>query len=1068
MSKPSQSLEEFLFEAALTKSTAEERAAFLDGVCRDNPALRARLSVLLEGHFEAEGFLTDELRKPEMKPASPAPEDEVASTLIGRYKLLEKIGEGGFGEVWMAGQREPVKRRVALKIIKLGMDTKQVVARFEVERQALAMMEHPNIAKVFDAGATDSGRPYFVMELVRGVRITEYCEQNHLPIHERLKLFIPVCHAIQHAHQKGIIHRDIKPSNILVTLHDGAPVPKVIDFGIAKATQQELTEKTVFTQFRQFIGTPAYISPEQAEMSGLDIDTRSDIYSLGVLLYELLTGTTPFDAKELTESGLDAMRKIIREREPVRPSTRMRQSSAAISPANSLPATRHGSLSTDIDWITMKCLEKDRTRRYETANGLAMDIQRYLNFEPVVARPPTAAYRIRKFIRRNKLVVSSAAVVTLALVLGTIVSAWQAVRATRARHAESLLREKAQANEQQAQAAQAKETEERRLAERFLYGAKMNLAQQAWDQTNIGRLHQLLDETADYTDRGFEWYYWQRQIHLRLATPDGHRIPNGSQDEETGIRDAASDQEPFSIKQMMESPASTVLAAAFSPDGRRIVVGGVDRRVRVWDAITGKQLFLLKGHSGPVSSVAFSPDGTQIATAGLEGTARMWNAQSGKELSIFIGHDAGFFSLAFSRDGRRIATAGGDSSAVVWDVATGKELLVLSGHRNGVLRLAFSPDGQNIVTGSADQDARIWSAVTGKERFILKGHTGLDPGSGWIWAVAFSPDGQRIVTGCDDGVATIWQTETGTELFTLKGHSSGINAVTFSPDGERILTGSRDGTARLWDANTGQSLLTLKGDATPIHAVVFSPDGNHILTGGEDDKVEIWEAATTNQSAAWLKANREQSERQVALQRAQAAVVEHELALQAQDPGMIKQWLLLSPILYTNHTDLGSAIALRHEQVPDEANLRPRAGQRVKVESPYDFDAGDRVWTKVQQQDYLLNFCDLIYTRGQWAAAYTVSYMISDTTQSNLLMKVGSEDESKVYLNGKEIYRCEKPRTYVADQDVVTGVELKAGLNVLVFKVLNETNDWLGSIRLTDASGQPVKGIRVTLTPPSP
>jgi serine/threonine protein kinase len=354
---------------------------------------------------------------------------ESPGTVIDRFKLLEKLGEGGFGTVWAAEQREPVKRRVALKIIKLGMDTRQVVARFEAERQALALMDHANIAKVFDAGATETGRPYFVMELVRGIPITEYCDQERLTTQARLDLFMKVCHAIQHAHHKGIIHRDIKPSNILVTLHDGVPVPKVIDFGIAKAIQQNLTEKTIYTQLAQFIGTPAYMSPEQAEMSGLDIDTRSDVYSLGVLLYELLTGVTPFDAKELLRSGLDEMRKIIREKEPLTPSTRLtkaleiaKKSGATDSAPSGTSGRLHFAIDRDLDWIVMKCLEKDRTRRYETANSLAGDIHRYLRDEPVEACPPSAIYRFRKFARRQKTGLVIATVLSLALlvVLGVV------------------------------------------------------------------------------------------------------------------------------------------------------------------------------------------------------------------------------------------------------------------------------------------------------------------------------------------------------------------------------------------------------------------------------------------------------------------------------------------------------------------------------------------------------------------------------------------------------------------------------------------------------------------------
>src|SRR5438876_2116458 len=333
---------------------------------------------------------------------------EGPGTVIDHYKLLEKIGEGGFGAVYVAEQREPLKRRVALKIIKLGMDTRQVIARFEAERQALALMDHPNIAKVFDAGATETGRPYFVMELVRGIKITDYCDQNHLSTEDRLKLFTRVCHAIQHAHQKGIIHRDIKPSNILVTISEpGAPgCPKVIDFGIAKATSgQRLTDKTVFTAFEQFIGTPAYMSPEQAMMTSLDIDTRTDIYALGVLLYELLTGQTPFDAKDLMAAGLDEMRRTIREVEPVKPSTRLSTMLAAdltivAQHRQAEPSRLSILVQGDLDWIVMKSLEKDRARRYETANGLARDVERFLADEPVAACPPSNLYRLQKLVRR--------------------------------------------------------------------------------------------------------------------------------------------------------------------------------------------------------------------------------------------------------------------------------------------------------------------------------------------------------------------------------------------------------------------------------------------------------------------------------------------------------------------------------------------------------------------------------------------------------------------------------------------------------------------------------------------
>jgi WD40 repeat protein/serine/threonine protein kinase len=886
----------------------EGRPAYLTQACEGDPALRTRVEQMLAVSAEAEAFVTDlpdeepDERKPAPTPVktmkldlADAPDEAIGQTL-GRYKLLERLGEGGCGVVYVAEQKEPVRRRVALKVIKLGMDTKQVVGRFEAERQALAMMDHPNIAKVLDAGMTDAGRLYFVMELVRGIKITDYCDQNHLTTEKRLDLFIQVCRAIQHAHHKGIIHRDIKPSNILVTLHDGLPVPKVIDFGIAKATEGRLTDATVYTQLHHFIGTPAYMSPEQAEMSGLDIDTRSDIYSLGVLLYELLTGATPFDAKELMAQGIDEMRRTIRQKEPVRPSTKLSQTLTAAGPRRrkttsglAIPTQQEAGADLrlhqrlkeqiarvrgDLDWIVMKCLEKDRARRYETVNGLAADIKRHLNTEPVVARPPSRLYEFQKTVRRHKFGFAVAAGLIIVLTAGVLTSTWQAVVATRARKAEVSQRIAAQHAQAQAAAQQKKAEAEKQRVEWLLYASKLMLAQNEFEAGNRGLALHYLGECQENL-RGWEYRYLWTRINAKQTlvghkgevtsvafSPDGQRIVTGNLDRTAKVWDAATGRELLAL----EGHTRWVTSVAFSPDGKRIITGAgewgrpdkMPGEAKVWDAATGRELLALDGHTDCVWSVGFSPDGKRIVTGSEDQTARVWDAATGEEVLTLRGHTGSVRSVAFSPDGQRIVTGGWDGTAKVWNTATGQEILTLKGVAFSV---AFSPDGQRIATGSYDPtakywdqttgqakvweywdqatgQAKVWDAATGQEILTLKGH------ARWVTSVAFSPDGKRIVTGSADQTARVWDAETGLEILALKGHQGLVHSVAFSPDGKRIVTGSRDGTAKVWDAEMGQEVPTLKGHRDFVSSIAFSPDGQRIVTGSGDWTAKAWNAAT--------------------------------------------------------------------------------------------------------------------------------------------------------------------------------------------------------------------------------
>ena len=816
-----------IFNEAVEIADGQQRTAYLAAACGADAALLQRIEGLIQAHADAGGFLGG-TGATGAKTAGNAPGATVLlptgieqpGDRIGRYKLLQQIGEGGCGVVYMADQEEPVRRRVALKVIKLGMDTKSVIARFEAERQALALMDHPNIARVLDAGATDTGRPYFVMELVKGVRITDYCDQNNFTTPARLALFTLVCQAIQHAHQKGIIHRDIKPSNILVTLHDGVPVPKVIDFGIAKATDQRLTEKTLFTAFEAFMGTPAYMSPEQAEMSGLDIDTRSDIYSLGVLLYQLLTGKTPFEAKDLMAAGLGEMRRTLREQEPARPSTRLSTMLAAdlttvAKHRHCEPAKLASSIRGDLDWIVMKALEKDRTRRYDTANGLAMDIARHLKNEPVVARPPSPLYRFQKMVRRNTLAFAAVSAVTVALVSGLALSSWLYFKESKAR-LRAVTAEKAQDQaRQEAENARAGEQRQRVRAEegelsarQQLYLVDMNLTQLALNGNDRQRAVMLLERNTPQPGqkdlRGWEWrYLWQSARSDELFTLGYH--------------------------------SNVVTSVAISPNGRLVVSGSLDDTLMVWDLGTRRRIATLTNDAS-IHCVVFSPDGETFVVGDGKG-AKLWH--TGRLETIASWQPGGLVrAVAFSPDGRQLAMYS-VLTVTVWNLETKAESFRIPADRlDGSLRgaLAYSPDGQLLAVGESTGHIHLFDAPTGRERAQLPGHRDS------VTGLAFLPGSRALVSTSWDRTAKLWDIASGTAAVTFSNHTSWANSPALSPDGKTLVTASADQTVKLWDTETGRLWTTLRGHLGEVWTAAFHPDGQRIATGGKDDAVRIWSA----------------------------------------------------------------------------------------------------------------------------------------------------------------------------------------------------------------------------------
>ncbi len=854
-------------------------AAYLDAACREDAELWRRVEALLAAHERADEVLGAAAEEPGAMPMPEAPLPVVSRTgeyqpaagrdllIAGRYKLVEKIGEGGMGEVWVAKQSEPVKRKVALKLIKTGMDSRAVLGRFEQERQALAMMDHPNIARVLDGGITPSGQPFFVMELVNGLPLLKFCDEARLTPRERLELFVPICQAVQHAHQKGIVHRDLKPANILVTIVDGKPVPKVIDFGIAKATGGKLTDESMSTQFGAVVGTLEYMSPEQAGFSGVDIDTRADIYSLGVILYELLTGLRPIDAKRLKEAALTEMMRIIREEEPSKPSTRLSMDESLPSLA-ALRQTEPRRLMTmlrgELDWVVMKCLEKSRERRYETASALSRDIQRYLADLPVEARPPSAAYRLSKFLKRHRVPVLAAAVVLLSLLAGTAGTTFGLLRAEQRRiealeqrdiankaSIDALEEKKVAENQKQLAVANGRKAELKMAEGLISQGDALSLAGRFFEAHPL--YIQAYDKFAELqvpmaaAQVGLWSSYHQTAVPLLNFTVPSEGVasvaigPDGRTALTGGVAGALTiwDLTRGKMVRTFTGHSGAVVSLAIAPDGRTALSGSWDKTLKLWESATGKELRTFTGHSDAVTSVAVAPDGLTVLSASFDRTLKQWDLASGKELRALKGHLGMVFAVAIAPDGRTALSGSADNTLKLWVLATGKELRTFTGHSSSVRSVAIAPDGRKALSGSLDNTLRLWDLASGKELRII---TGFSAG---MWnCVALAPDGRTAIAGSRDSTLKRWDMGSGRELCTFTGHTQAIDNVAISPDGRAALSGNGIGELKLWDVSGGQGVHTLTGHSGEVSSVAIAPDGRTALSGSADKTLKLWDLAT--------------------------------------------------------------------------------------------------------------------------------------------------------------------------------------------------------------------------------
>ncbi len=773
-------------------------------------------------------------------------------TRMGPFELVSHLGSGGMGTVWVAKQAHPVRREVALKLIRPGLADSHLLSRFRVECQALAVMNHPNIARMLEAHVSADGQPFLVMELVSGLSITQHAAQANLDVRRRVELFLPICLAIQHAHQKRIIHRDLKPSNILVASEGNKAIPKVIDFGLAKATEDHASDLSLQSLGGHFLGTPDYMSPEQTQVGKVDIDTRTDIYSLGAVLYELLTGCRPLGDRRLGELPLDDTLRIIRNQDPALPSQRVRANREGSADAVHELArlTQPRELAGDLDWIVMKALEKDRNRRYESAAALAGDLTRYLQAEPVHARPPSVHYRLQKYVRRHQTLIASLVSIFVLLLAGTTISSWFALQMFQARITADGQRKQA---EQQRELAIEMSTEAEaarnfadREAERLRQEsarANFQLANARWEQNRVAEARLLLDLVPEDL-RHFEWYYCNQAFQGSDLTlygheagvtcvafsADGERLVSGSHDGTVRIWNSTTGAELAKFIGHRQN----VMSVSFAPDGYRIASASFDGVITIWDVQQNLEVIELTGHSGPVYGIDYSPNGLLLVTGGEDKTLRVWDATSGQQLQEINGFHQSVACVAFSADSQLVAGGSRDNSIKVYHADSGVAVHELNGHTWPVLSIQFSGDGKRMISGGWDETLRIWDLSTERELQILSGH------KRYINAVACSPDGECVASAGWDHAIRIWDSKKGTQILELRGHVAEVLSICYSPDGTRIASCAADHTVKVWDVTTGRRIVELLGHQDNVFCVSFLPDGEHLVSGSQDKTIKLW------------------------------------------------------------------------------------------------------------------------------------------------------------------------------------------------------------------------------------